>query len=298
MELDWLRMFIEVARRGSFTAVARERDVEPSSVSRVIAGLEERLGMRLFQRTTRKLALTEAGALYLSRMAPLLDEFERAGEEALAATRGAAGTLRLTTSVAFGQMKLVPLLPALRALHPALRLELLLTDANLDLVAERVDLAIRLAPRVEGDFIAARLLATRYHVCAAPGYLAAQPLARPGDLGRHRCLLSALPEYRSRWRFRAADGQVQDVAVAGDLFTTNAVALRQCVLAGMGPALLPDWLIGPDLAAGRLVDPFPAMRATATDFETAAWLVYPSRDWLPNKVRATIAFLRSELEPH
>lgn len=295
MDLDWLRVFIEVARRGSFTAVARERDVEPSSISRTVAALEEKLGIRLFERTTRQLALTEAGELYRTRVAPLVEEFERAGEEALAARLGATGTLRLTASVAFGQVKLVPLLPALQAQHPALRVELLLTDANLDLVAERVDLAIRLAPRVEGDFIAARLMSTRYHVCAAPQYLRTRPLLRPGDLPEHGCLLSALPDFRSRWRFRSADGGVEEVPVTGNLITTNAVALRDCALAGMGAALLPDWLIEDELAAGRLIDPFPQLRVTATNFETGAWLVYPSRDWLPAKVRVTIAFLRSEL---
>lgn len=296
MELDTLRIFVEVARRGGVAAVARERDVEPSSISRAVAGLEERLGTRLFQRTTRQVALTEAGEIYLSRVEPLVEELERAGEDAMAATAGPAGTLRITTSVAFGHMKLVPLLPALKSAYPALRLDLLLTDANLDLVAERIDLAIRLAPRVEGDFVAARLLRTRYHVCATPNYLkAAAPLEVPEHLSQHRCLLSALPDFRSRWKFRSASGEIREVPVSGDLFTTNALALRECALAGMAPALLPDWLIGADLAAGRLVDPFPLECTTATDFETGAWLVYPSRTWLPTKVRAAIEFIRGRL---
>ncbi len=267
-----LRIFVEVARRGSFAAVARERDTDPSSISRAVAALEDRLGLRLLQRTTRSVALTEAGGLYLSRIEPLIEELARAGEEAVATASGPSGTLRLTTSVAFGQMKLVPLLPALRAAYPALRLELLLTDANLDLVAERVDLAIRLAPRVVGDFVAARLLTTRYHVSATPEYLAAgAPLMSPAHLTACRCLLSALPDYRSCWRFRDGSGQVAEIAVGGDVVTTNALALRACALAGMGPALLPDWLIGEDLRAGRLVDPFPNHRATATDFDTGVW---------------------------
>jgi len=293
MDLDSLRIFVDVARRGSFAAVARARDSDPSSVSRAVAGLEDRLGLRLLQRTTRRVALTEAGSLYLARVEPLLEELARAGEEAAAAAAGPSGTLRLTTSVAFGHMKLVPVLPALRAAYPAMRLELLLTDANLDLVAERVDLAIRLAPRVVGDFVAARLLTTRYHVCATPAYVASGgPLRQPADLAGHRCLLSALPDYQSCWLFRDGGGRVAQVAVAGDVVTTNALALRECALAGMGPALLPDWLIGEDLRAGRLTDPFPECRATATDFDTGAWLVYPSREWLPTKVRTAIDFIQ------
>jgi DNA-binding transcriptional LysR family regulator len=296
MDLDALRIFVEVARRGSFAAVARARDTDPSSVSRAVAALEDRLGLRLLQRTTRSVTLTEAGSLYLARVEPLVEELARAGEEAAAAAAGPSGTLRLTTSVAFGQMKLVPLLPGLRAAYPAMRLDLLLTDSNLDLVAERVDLALRLAPRVVGDFVAARFLITRYHVCVTPEYLAATaPMPTPAHLSGRSCLLSALPDYRSCWRFRDGAGQVAEVAVGGDVVTTNALALRACALAGMGPALLPDWLIGQDLAAGRLVDPFPNHRATATDFETGVWLVYPSRDWLPTKVRAAIAFIQQAM---
>lgn len=296
MDLESCRIVLDVARRGSFAAVARDRDTDPSTISRAVASLERELGLRLFQRSTRRLALTEAGAHFAGRVEPLLDELSRVGEEARASTAAPTGTLRLTTSVAFGQVRLVKLLPALRRTYPTLRLELLLTDANLDLVAERIDLAIRLAPRVEQDYVAARLLRTRYRVVVSPGYLPnAPPLRSPVDLARHRCLLSALPDYRSRWRFLGADAVVAEVAVDGDIVTTNALALRECVLAGLGPALLADWLVGDDLAAGRLIDPFPEHRATATDFDTGVWLVYPSRAWVPAKVRAAIGVIRDGL---
>jgi DNA-binding transcriptional LysR family regulator len=296
METSALRVFLDVVQRGSFAAVARDRDTDPSTVSRSIAALEQELGIRLLQRSTRRIALTEAGAQYHGRIAPLLEELEHAGEEARVTMRGPSGTLRLTTSVAFGQTRIVPLLPALRRAHPALRLELLLSDARLDLVAERVDLALRMAPRIEGDVVASLLMPTRYHVAASPDYLRrAPPVAAPRDVSQHRCLLSALPEFRTRWRFRAPNGGVREVAVSGDLVTTNAVALRDCALAGLGPALLPDWLIGPDLAEGRLVDPLPDHRVTATAFETGVWIVYPTRALVPAKVRAAIDFLRAHL---
>ncbi|MGG5823465.1 LysR family transcriptional regulator [Falsiroseomonas sp. HW251] len=296
MDTETLRIFAEVARLGSFAAVARARETEPSTISRAVAALEAGIGVPLLQRSTRRLALTEAGHAYLARAARVIEELDRAAEDATATTGGPAGTLRLTASVAFGQRCVVPLLPSLRAAHPALRLELLLRDGVLDLVAERVDLAIRLAPRVSGDVVAARLMPTRYRVVASPAYLRdAPPLAEPSDLARHRCLLSALPDYRARWRFRRGSAAVTAVEVAGDLATTNALALRDCALAGMGPALLADWLVGADLAAGRLVDLLPNWRAAATEFETAAWLVYPTRAFLPAKVRAVIDFLRRHL---
>jgi DNA-binding transcriptional LysR family regulator len=163
-----VRLLVEVSRRGSFTAVARGRGIDPSSVSRAVAALERELGVRLFERTTRALAPTEAGRLYLARVAPLLEEFDRASDEARSARADPVGALRLTASVAFGQVCLVPLLPAFRGAFPRLGLELLLTDANLDLVADRVDLAVRLAPSFRADVIGTKLFPTRYRVCASP----------------------------------------------------------------------------------------------------------------------------------
>ncbi|BAC91699.1 LysR family transcriptional regulator [Gloeobacter violaceus] len=301
METEALRLFVEVTRRGSFAAVARDRRIDPSLVSRAVASLEHDLGVRLLQRTTRRLALTEAGERYLGRIEPLVDELDRAREAVLVLSTGPIGTLRLTASVAFGQRCLVPLLPQLRSSFPQLRLELLLTDAKLDLVGERIDLAIRLGPAVPGDGVRVKWFDTHYRVCASPAYLQrAHSLRDPAELPAHRCLLFALPEFRSQWRFRDAEGIVSEVPVDGDIVISNALALRECTLAGMGPALLAHWLIDEDIAQGRLVDLFPAYRASATDFETAAWLIYPSWTFLPYKVRVVVDFLKqylAELQP-
>ena len=296
MEMRSLQVFVDVARRGSFAAAARARGLDPSSVSRTIVALEREVGIRLFQRTTRRLALTEAGAGYFRRIEALLDELDRAREEAQAVSAAPSGTLRLTASVAFGQVCLVPLLDRFREAFPGLALELLMTDANLDLVAERIDLAVRLAPDIGVDLVCAKLADTRYRVCASPGYLAsAPPLEAPSALSWHACLRFMLPEFRSRWLFRDKAGEVEEVPVTGALLISNALALREAALAGLGPSLLPTWLIGSELASGRLVDLFPDYEVTATSFETAAWLLYPSRAFLPNKVRVAIDFLRQHL---
>jgi DNA-binding transcriptional LysR family regulator len=296
MDFENLRIFVEVARRGSFAAVARDRNVDPSSISRAVASLEEELGTRLFQRSTRRMGLTEAGDIYFGRVAALVDELDHARDETLAVAARPVGTLRLTASVAFGNRCLLPLLPAFRALYPALKLELLLTDTNLDLLAERVDLAIRLGASVDSSLVGVKLFDTRYHVCVSPEYLAqGKPLRVPEDLSAHPCLLFTLPEFRSRWLFRDQAGQVRGVPIDGDVVISNALALRTCALSGMGPALLANWLIGDDLAQGRLIDPFPDHVVTANDFDTAAWLLYPSRSYLPNKVRVMIDFLKQQL---
>jgi DNA-binding transcriptional LysR family regulator len=293
MDLNALDLFATVARRGSFAAVAKERNVDPSSVSRAIADLEAQLGLRLFQRTTRSMTLTEAGDLYLARIEPLIEEMARARDDAMQVTGAPRGLLRLTASVTFGQMRLVPLLPAFRARYPDLRLECLFTDANVDLVADRVDLAVRLAPVVEGDLIASKLMDTRYRVVASPGYLAAHaPLSTPADLCAHKVLLFNIKAYRSRWLFRDADGREDAVPISGDITLAPAGSLLTAALAGLGPALLPDWLVDDAIAGGDLVNLFPAHAAAATSFDTAAWLVYPSRVYLPGKVRAMADFLR------
>lgn len=296
MELQALDLFVAVARRLSFAAVAKERSLDPSSVSRAIADLEAGLGLRLFQRTTRTMRLTEAGALYLARIEPLVDEIAAARDAALQVAGTPRGTLRITASVTFGQMRIVPLLGAFRALYPDLQVECLFTDANVDLVAERIDLAVRLAPAIEGDLVAAKLMDTRYRVVASSGYLARHPaLTRPADLSAHRVLLFTLRAYRTHWQFRDAAGRVERVAIDGDVTLSPAGALLQAAESGLGPALLPDWLVDAAIEAGRLVDPFPAYRAAAAGFDTAAWLVYPTRAFLPGKVRAMADFLRERL---
>jgi DNA-binding transcriptional LysR family regulator len=297
MDIESLHLLVEVARAGSFAAVARTRDLDPSLVSRAVAGIERRLGLRVFQRTTRRLSLTEAGEAYVRRLGPLLQELDQARDDAQAVRAGPVGTLRLTASVSFGQRCLVPLLAEFRRLLPQLTLELLLTDANLDLVAERIDLALRLGPPPAGDLIGVKLFDTRYRVCASPSYPRLAEIAAPADLRQHDCLLFLLPVFRSRWLFRDDGGVVAEVPVRGDVVISNALALRECAIAGIGPALLATWLIDDDLAQGRLVDLFPAHEITATDFATAAWLLYPSRRYLPRKVVLTIDLLRRRLRP-
>ena len=296
MDLADLELFVAVVRRGNFAGVAKERELDPSSVSRSIAKLEGALGLRLLQRTTRRVTLTEAGEIYLTRIEPLVEELVGAREAAAGTSEAPRGTLRLTASVTFGQTRIVPLLAELRALYPDLKVECIFTDAIVDLIAERVDLAIRLAPAIEGDLIVAKLMDTHWRVVASPGYIAAHPrLAQPSDVGRHRCVLFNLRPYRTRWTFRSRAGRLEDVAVEGDFVLAPIGAIHDAAVAGLGPALLPDWLIDEDIAAGRLVDAFPNHAVTATAFDTAAWLVYPNRTFLPNKVRVVIDFLRERI---
>lgn len=293
MNFSDLTLIQDIARLGSFAAVARQRGVDPSSIGRVVAGIETELAVRLFSRTTRRMELTEAGALYLARIAPLADEFERASEEARAIQSEPRGTLRLSASATFGQHFIVPRLAGFSAAYPEVAIEGLFSDTIVDLVADRIDLAIRLAPEVEGDYVVSKLMDTRYHVVASTEYLAnAPPLLRPEDIASHRAILFPFRDFRSRWLFRDARNNVIDQPVAGDIVLSPAGAIRDAVLAGLGPALLPDWLIRSDLERSLLSTCITGWEVTATTFETAAWLVYPSRSFVPGKVRAMIDFLK------
>ncbi len=296
MDTDLLKTVSLVGQQGSFAAAARVLGVDPSSVSRAVATTEATLGFRLFQRTTRSLTVTEEGEIYLRRVTPLLEELEAAREEAGEAQRTPSGTLKITASVAFSHECVVPHLGAFQAMNPDISVELLPTDANLDITANGIDLAIRLGAAPSGDLISTRLLRTRYVVCASPGYLAKhEPIRTPHNLATHDCLRFALPEFRTRWRFRRGDGAAFEVPVKGRTVIANALALRRAALDGLGPVLLADWLVGRDLTKGHLVDLFPDHDCTATEFDTGAWALYPSRSYLPRKVRVMIDFLRKTL---
>ena len=295
MDLEVLKTFVEVMRQGSFAAVARDRNVDPSSISRAIASLEKELGVRLFQRTTRKLSPTEAGILYGDRIEPLIAEIQQA-RELITEAEQPRGTLRITASVSFGLKCLIPLLAEFEAIYPQLTQELLLTDTRLDLLTERIDLAIRLGHLDDSTAIAQKLMSIRYSVCASPAYLEQHSkITRPEDISQHNCLRFPLAGYRTRWIFCDRQGLSSEIPVGGRTIISNAIGLQQCAIAGMGVALLPHWLTDDEIQAQRLVRVLPEYEVTATSFETSAWLMYPSRSYVPLKVKVLIDFLQQRL---
>lgn len=296
MDLHQLRTFVAVVEQGSFAGAARQLALDPSAITRAVAALEASLDVRLLQRTTRRLSLTEAGSAFLERVQPLVAELDRAADDARSAAGTVRGTVRVTASVAFGQAVLVPLLPALHKAHPALEVDLLLADAVVDLVAERIDVALRLGPAVDSSLVGSRLMPVRHRVVASPAYLKSHGRPRqPQDLSRCACLRFPFPGYRTQWSLRDRSGAVQTVPVGGWLVMSSALALQRAALDGLGPALLASWLIDPDIAAGRLVDLFPEHEATATGFDGGAWVLHHSREHVPQRVRVFVDFVKSAL---
>ena len=296
MDTRFLTTFLEVVRSGGFAAAARNLNQDPSSISRSIAALEDQLGARLFQRTTRKVSLTEAGSHFAARIEPVLAELDQAREDIRTDSAKPKGKLSLSASVAFGQVYVMPHISAFLERYPEIDLDLKFTDRNVDLVAEHVDLAIRLGPSVDVDVIAAKLRNTRYRVCASPDYIRKHGKPRhPRELANHRCVCFNLPDFRTQWSFRLGGDPIEEIGITPRITVSGALALRDAALAGLGPALLADWLIDGDLSNGTFIDLFPKHDVTATTFDTAAWLLYPSRIFLPRKTRVMIDFLRERL---
>lgn len=296
--MDWsaLAIFVGVARSGSFARFARQQAHAPSSVSRAIDTLERELGVRLFQRTTRMLATTEAGERLLSHVEPLLDQLELVRSVARGTATEAAGTLRVTAPVAFGQVVLTPLLVDFARTHPEITLHVALNDNVLNLVEERIDVALRLGKLADSTLIVRRLGSPSYVACASPTYLAQRGTPRrPEELKQHDCLRYAIPGVRPSWFFRSEAGVRTEVAVRGPISINNGVALRACAVAGLGITVLPRWNVEQDLTQGTLVQLLPKYQTSASDLDASLWLVLPSRRQVPAKVRAFTDYVRAKL---
>jgi DNA-binding transcriptional LysR family regulator len=216
----------------------------------------------------------------------LIDELEAAREEVAGLVGRPHGRLRVTACSAFGQVVLAPMTPSFHDRYPETELEIVLADEVLDLAADRIDLVVRLGPRPTGDLVAAQLAPTAKLVVASPAYLRRTgPIEVPTDLSQHPCLLFPLEGSRSTQLFRGPTGEDTAVDIAGRLMSSNAMVLRAFAPAGLGAALVADWLIADDVAAGRLVRLLPEWTAAAQAFDMGAWVAYPSHACLPQKTR-------------
>lgn len=293
MDIEDLSLLTDVAQHLSFAEVARRRNVDPSMISRTISNIESQLGFALFHRTTRKMSLTSAGQTYVQKISPLVEELQNAKSEALSQNQKPTGSVRLTASTAFGNQVILPLIEKFTAQLPQIELQLQLTDQNLDLVDHQIDLAIRLTDQPKGDLICAKLMDTHYQIVSSPALDA--PLEHPSDLANVNCPLLDLPRYRDVWQFKRG-GEQHAVAINGTIRMSNPLALREAARLGLGPALLPNWLVKDDLTTGRLVPHFADWQVTATSFDTAAWLIYAPQRFMPARLRATIDFLRTNVK--
>lgn len=267
------------------SAAGRALGLAPAVVSKSIKRLEERLGTRLLQRTTRQISLTEAGQGFYARVLAILAGVEEA--EAFVLGRGARmqGVLKVSAPTSFGRMHIAPHLKPFMDRFPDLSIHLILTDAFTDLIADGLDMAIRIGEPIDSTLVARRLAPVRRILCATPGYLARQ--GTPGsleDLKGHVCLR---PHNNEAWKLEGPDGPLT-FRPEGRLITNSSEVIREAVLSGMGIALRSTWDIGPELKSGQLVQVLPDIEGSRNVTLSA---VYPSRQFLPAKVRAFIDFL-------
>ncbi|VVE46142.1 LysR family transcriptional regulator [Pandoraea capi] len=291
LDLDTVALFVRVAALGNVSAAGRERGVSPAAASTRLVQLETALGARLLHRTTRRVALTQEGEVFLLQAQALL----AAEAQALASVgQGLAapqGRLRVSCSSSFGRQHVSPALPAFLERYPGISLDFRLTDRVVDLLEEGVDLAIRVGALRDSTLVARKLASNTRTLCASPAYLAAHGTPRhPGDLAAHDCLI--LGDQRD-WRFETPGGTL-NVRVSGRLASDNGEVLRDAVLAGIGIALKSTWDIGAYLKRGELVPVLPAYPLAE---EVAIWAVYPSRAFVPPKTHALIEFLQERFGP-
>jgi DNA-binding transcriptional LysR family regulator len=283
-----LTAFVKVVDLGSFARAAERLELSTSAVSRQVAELEAHLEVRLLNRTTRRLSLTEVGQAFYERCVQLLADVEEAEASVRAAAVAPKGTLRLTCGVTFGVRYLAPAIAEFSAVHPKLAFDLDLSDRAVDLVEEGFDLAIRIGPIGHQGLVSRRIGTTRLVCCAAPGYLAQHPPPQvPDDLLRHECLAYTYVPSPDAWRFAAREGQETTVRIRPRHRANNGRMLAALAVAGLGVIYEPDFIVAPEVRAGRLtqllIDYLPPGSAISA--------VYPSRRHLSAKVRVFVDFL-------
>ena len=285
-QLGAIRSFIEIADQGSLTRAAETLNLSRAMVSRHLDSLERWLGTRLLHRTTRRVSLSDAGEEALPRLRHMLEL--AADLQAVAGVRQseASGRLRVTTSLSFALSVLTQAVVDFQARHPRITIDLLTVDRAVDLVSERIDLAVRISNRLDDGVVARRLATCRSVLCAAPAYLAARGTpAAPEDLAAHRCITHAFGA-RADYRLNRS-GRLVSQAVRGNLSGNETAVLKQAALAGAGIAMLPTYFVGDELRRGTLVQVLPAHEPEALGIHA----VYLSRQHQPQPLKLLIEFL-------
>lgn len=245
--------FVRVVERGSFAAAAADLGVTPSALSKLVTRIEERLGVRLLTRSTRKLTLTAEGDLFAQRGRDILASIESAEAEVTASRNMPRGHIHISAGTAFAKRKLAPVLPQFIARYPEITLQIDLSDRQVDLVAEQVDVAIRSGALADSTLVARKILEAKRVICASPAYLEKHGTPKtPADLRRHTCLVITGFSGLSQWPFRTDEG-INRLAISGPFMTDNADLLLDMAIAGLGIARLADFMMNDAIRDGKLV---------------------------------------------
>lgn len=282
-----MQVFVAVVEAGSFSAAARRLVMTPSTVSKLVARLEGRLGVRLVERSTRRLSLTTEGNLYHERAQRVLADLDELERDLAVGSAGASGTVRISASVAFGTIAIEPLLPEFWRAHPGIVVDLSLSDEMADLYLQRTDIAFRVGGLADSSLTARGIGTARRKIVAAPAYLERMGLPETVDeLDGHNCLGFNFQRAQPVWPMRTG-GRIVDRMVTGTLLANNGETVRRLAVAGVGLARLGDYHARADLAAGRLVEVL-ATADVGDEEQVAALYLGPQR--LPARVRVFLDF--------
>lgn len=295
-KLQALRAFVDVAESGGFSKAARRLGVATSSVTRLLDSLEASLGTALLTRTTRQVTLTDAGAAYLEQISRVLSNLEEADGSVSDTGAEAVGPLRVSMPVTFGRLCLGPHIAGFLQQHPRVSLELVLSDAYVDLASERIDVAVRIGtPASQPQLIVRNLAEHRRFVVASQEYLERRGVpATPAALIKHECLRFAYQAGPQRWSF-LRKGAVEYIEVSGRLAVNNSDVLRETVLGGLGIALLPEWLIKDDVQTGRLRRVFEEYDVNPQDQTICVYAAYLPNRRYSRKIHAFLDFLQTHV---
>jgi DNA-binding transcriptional LysR family regulator len=287
-------IFARVARTGNMSAAGRDMGLSPAVVSKRISLLEERLGARLFQRTTRQLTLTETGEGYFKRVVDILSLVEEAEDFVTRRNTNARGVLKITAPTSFSRLHIAPLLPGFLLQYPEIQLDVHLTDNFVDIIREGYDVAVRIGELQDSSLVARKLSPDTRVICAAPSYLERHGTPKCiADLENHNCLSAGAQEV---WRIEGPEGNRQ-VRVKGNIRSNSAELIHEALVLGVGLGLRGVWEVGADIKSGALKVVMPQYRGSS---KMAIYAVYPCRDFMPTKVNAFIEYVADHfgLEPY
>lgn len=288
-----MQVFLRVVETGSFSEAARLLRMTPSTVSKLVARIEARLGVRLVERSTRRLSLTAEGQVYYERSQALLQDLDDVERGLSQGAATASGTIRVNVSVALGVLGLEPLLPDFWRLHPDVVVDLSLSDEIVDLYLDRTDIAFRIGPLPSSGMIARRIGLAHRKIVAAPAYLQRHGTPRTvDDLARHQCLGFNFRRSAPVWPLRES-GRIVDRAVGGPLLANNGETVRRMALAGAGLARMGDYHVRADLAAGRLVE---VLADVIEPDEEPIHAVFLGGPRMPHRVRVFLDFVVPRLQ--
>jgi DNA-binding transcriptional LysR family regulator len=288
-----METLVRVVETGSFSAAARAMNIGQPAVSKIVAQLEARLGVRLLMRSTRGLSPTEAGQAFYDRAKRAIEEADEAELIARGAGAGLTGRLRICAAVTFARLHVIPRLPKFLAVHPDVTMDVILDDRAIDLVAEGVDVALRMGALADSSLTVRKLASAPRYVMGTAAYFARAGIpATPAELSEHAAVIYVQETGGDSWRFRQGATELS-VRMSGRLRVTAAEGVRAGVLSGMGLAIASAWMFSPELASGEV-------RAVLTDWSLPLielWAAYPTGRMPTAKARAFAAFVEAELKP-